>query len=60
MNKPTSNPFFQLMRRYQSDPVAFATEVIGITPDQWQAELLMYVADPEQRRITVRSGHGVG
>ena len=60
MNKPTSNPFFQLMRRYQSDPVAFATEVIGITPDQWQAELLMYVADPEQRRITVRSGHGGG
>ena len=60
MNKPTNNPFLQLMRRYQSDPVAFATEVIGITPDDWQRELLMSVADPERRRITVRSGHGVG
>ena len=60
MNKPTDNPFLQLMRRYQSDPVAFATEVIGVTPDEWQRELLMSVADPERRRITVRSGHGVG
>ena len=60
MNKPTDNPFLQLMRRYQSDPVAFATEVIGVEPDVWQSELLMSVADPERRRITVRSGHGVG
>ena len=46
--------------RYRDDPVAFAREVIGIEPDPWQVELLDAVAAPAVRRISVRSGHGVG
>ena len=60
MTQTNDNPFLALMRRYHSDPVAFAREVIGITPDEWQEELLDAVAAPAIRRITVRSGHGVG
>ena len=60
MNKPVENPFLALMRRYQNEPVLFAKEVIGIDPDPWQKELLAAVADPAKRRISVRSGHGVG
>jgi len=54
------NPFLTLMRRYHSDPVGFAREVIGIEPDEWQVELLDAIAAPSERRISVRSGHGVG
>lgn len=54
------NPFIKLMTRYHSDPVSFAREVIGIEPDVWQIELLDAIAAPKTRRISVRSGHGVG
>lgn len=54
------NPFLKLMKRYHKDPVKFAREVIGMNPDDWQCELLEAVANPEIRRITCRSGHGVG
>ena len=60
MNAPIDNPFLKLMKRYRSDPVLFSREVIGISPDEWQCELLRAVADPEIRRVTCRSGHGVG
>jgi hypothetical protein len=62
MNATTliDNPFVKLMRRYRDDPVRFAQEVIGIEPDEWQVELLDAVAAPKIRRISVRSGHGVG
>ena len=58
--RPPENPFLTLMQRYRDDPVAFAKEVIGLHPDEWQEELLRAIADPDKRRITVRSGHGVG
>ena len=58
--KQPENPFVKLMRRYRDDPVRFAREVIGIEPDEWQVELLDAVAAPSIRRISVRSGHGVG
>ena len=58
--KQPENPFLKLMRRYRDDPVCFAREVIGIEPDEWQVELLDAVAAPAIRRISVRSGHGVG
>ena len=54
------NPFIRLGGRYARDPVKFAEEVLGISPDEWQREFLMAVADPKKRRISVRSGHGVG
>ena len=60
MNAPIDNPFLKLMKRYRSDPVLFSREVIGINPDDWQCELLRAVADPEIRRVSCRSGHGVG
>ena len=60
MNTPIDNPFLKLMKRYRSDPVLFSREVIGVNPDEWQCELLRAVADPEIRRVTCRSGHGVG
>ena len=56
----SDNPFLKLMRRYRDDPVLFTQEVIGLEPDPWQQELLRAVADPQERRISVRSGHGVG
>ena len=54
------NPFIRLGSRYARDPVKFAEEVLGVVPDEWQREFLMAVADPKKRRISVRSGHGVG
>ena len=60
MNAPIDNPFLKLMKRYRSDPVLFSREVIGLSPDEWQCELLRAVADPEIRRVSCRSGHGVG
>lgn len=54
------NPFVKLMQRYMNDPVRFAREVVGVEPDPWQIEFLEAVADKDTRRISVRSGHGVG
>lgn len=56
----SENPFIKLGGRYARDPVKFAQEVLGVCPDPWQREFLMAVADPKRRRISVRSGHGVG
>jgi len=54
------NPFLKLMKRYHKDPVKFAREVIGMEPDDWQCELLEAIANPEIRRVSCKSGHGVG
>jgi len=54
------NPFFAMAKRYGNDPVLFAREVLGVDPDPWQDEFLNIVANPKERRISVRSGHGVG
>ncbi len=53
------NPFDQFLRDYRDDPVAFVKEVLGVEPDGWQAEFLSAIASGE-RRISIRSGHGVG
>lgn len=47
------------VERYRADPVGFVRDVCGVIPDDWQAELLEAIAAGE-RRISVRSGHGVG
>jgi hypothetical protein len=47
-------------RIYQCDPIAFATEIVGFEPDEWQVDTLRDLADPECRRVSVRSGQGVG
>lgn len=45
---------------YRQDPVLFARDVIGYEPDTWQADTLRDIADPACRRVSVRSGQGVG
>ena len=45
--------------QYRSDPVAFAQDCLQLEPLEWQASVMVAVAARE-RRLTVRSGHGVG
>ena len=52
--------FRDKQRAYRRDPVLFARDVIGYEPDQWQADTLLDLADPTCRRVSVRSGQGVG
>lgn len=54
-----SNPFVEWRNRYYWAPVLFVIEVLGVTPDPWQAQFLTAIA-AGRRRISVRSGHGVG
>lgn len=54
-----SNPFVDFVERYYDEPVLFVREVLGQEPDDWQAEFLTAVATGK-RKISVRSGHGVG
>jgi len=56
----TIKAFRRKQRIYQKDPVLFAKEVLSYEADQWQADTLMDLADPECRRVSVRSGQGVG
>lgn len=53
------NPFVDFVRKYRNDPVAFVREVLGVEPDDWQKEFLEAVA-AGNRKISIRSGHGVG
>jgi phage terminase large subunit len=60
------NPFAEFVPRYYHDPVLMVEEVLGMdgrdaqhTIDPKQRELLEAVARGE-RRVSVRSGHGVG
>lgn len=45
--------------RYIKDPVAFVREILHAEPDRWQREFLEAIARGD-RRISIRSGHGVG
>ena len=52
--------FRQKQIEYRRDPVLFAKEVVGFDCDVWQADTLRDLADPACRRVSVRSGQGVG
>jgi len=54
-----NNPFIQFITLYRTDPVLFVKEVLGVEPDEWQKDFLTAVASGE-RKISIRSGHGVG
>jgi hypothetical protein len=54
-----NNPFIQFITLYRVDPVLFVKEVLGVEPDEWQQDFLNAVASGE-RKISIRSGHGVG
>ncbi|HDR9253543.1 TPA: DEAD/DEAH box helicase family protein [Burkholderia vietnamiensis] len=53
------NPFIHFSARYYYDPILFVQEVLGAEPYEWQKEFLQAIADGN-RKISVRSGHGVG
>ena len=55
----TKNPFDQFVSRYSKDPVRFVKEMLQLEPDKWQADVLTDVAHGI-RKISIRSGHGVG
>ena len=61
MSEPTDskNPFVAFIKKYRDDPVAFVQNVFKAEPDEWQKQFLEAIAD-NNRRISVRSGHGVG
>jgi phage terminase large subunit len=51
--------FDEWLERYSPNPVLFVQEVLGADPDPWQQKFMMAVAEGK-RRISIRSGHGVG
>jgi hypothetical protein len=53
------NVFAEWVARYHNDPVLFVKEVLGVDPDPWQERFLGAIARGD-RKISVRSGHGVG
>ena len=53
------NPFIEFREKYYWHPVKFVHDVLGADPDPWQARFLTAIA-AGKRRISVRSGHGVG
>ena len=55
----SQNPFVEFLERYEHDWVAMSREVFGIAPDADQASVLRAACNDE-RRISWRSGHGVG
>lgn len=59
MANSTENVFKQWVDRYHPNPVLFVQEVLGVDPDPWQIEFLKAIARGD-RKISVRSGHGVG
>lgn len=56
---PENNPFVEFIRVYRNNPVKFVREVLGAEPDPWQIIFLNWIA-LDERKISVRSGHGVG
>lgn len=53
------NEFVSFVRLYEFDPIGFVKAVWNVEPDPWQALVLKDIAAGE-RRIAIRSGHGIG
>lgn len=53
------NPYLAWRLRYYHDPVGMVRDTFGVEPDEWQAKVMREVA-AGKRRISIRSGHGVG
>lgn len=53
------NPLLQFIAEYRRDSVRFVIDVFGVEPDEWQRNVLR-AYDRGDRRISIRSGHGVG
>lgn len=48
----------ELLEQFHDDPVLFVETVLQVTPQKWQAEALMAIANND--RVAIKSGHGVG
>ena len=59
MTDAAPNVFLEFGRRYRHDSRLFVREVLGASPQPWQDEVLA-AYDRGDRRISIRSGHGVG
>lgn len=59
MSEAKGNAFYDFVVRFAKDPVGFCLIVLGVVLDQWQSEAMQAIANG-QRRISIRSGHGVG
>lgn len=55
----TDNPFVPFVQAYRDNRVAFVERVLKAKPFPWQRAVLEAL-DRGERRISVRSGHGVG
>lgn len=53
------NPFEEFVERYRDDWPGLVENVFGVVPDEWQAEELTAI-QRGARRVSIRSGHGVG
>jgi hypothetical protein len=54
------NPLIEFADRYRNDRVGFVRDVLGVVEiDAWQEDILRAL-DRGERRVAVRSGHGVG
>lgn len=53
------NPFHEFLFLYGRNCTRMVREVFGVDPDEWQAEVMDSYSAGE-RRISIRSGHGVG
>lgn len=51
--------FVHYARIFYDNRVAFVEQVLGITPEPWQRQVLLEL-DLGSTRISIRSGHGVG
>ena len=49
----------ELILTYEQHPDLFVEDLLGVTPQDWQREVMSAVAKG-QRRCSIRSGHGVG
>ena len=59
MTAEKKSAWADFLKRYHDDPAGFAEHVIKMNPLPWQREVMVAIAAGE-RRISVRSGHGVG
>lgn len=57
--QPSSDALAQLIARWAKSPLLFVTEALGVEPYPWQRTVLEWLGAGE-KRISVRSGHGVG
>lgn len=54
------NPFIDFALKYRAHPGRFVREVLEAVPNDFQDDLLERVCTKRVRRLSVRSGHGVG